>query len=115
MKKNIIKKIYLDKISLIKKYNRSYFDENKSLVTDDEYDQLKIEIIRLEKKNKFLNSKDSPSIKVGYEPSKSFSKSKHKVPMLSLGNAFSKDDLVNFEKKITNYLSVKNDFEMIPD
>ena len=112
MKKSIIEKIYLDKISLIKKYNRSYFDKNKSLVTDEEYDKLKIEIIDLEKKNKFLNSKDSPSNKVGYEPSKNFSKSKHKVPMLSLGNAFSKDDLVNFEKKIANYLSIKNDFEI---
>ena len=66
----------------------------------------------LETKYNFLNSKDSPSNVVGFKPSKNFKKSLHKIPMLSLGNAFSEEDLINFEKKITNYLSIKNDFEI---
>ena len=49
---------------------------------------LKKEILDLEKKYKFLKNKNSPSKIVGYKPSKSFEKYKHKVPMLSLSNAF---------------------------
>ena len=66
----------------------------------------------LEKKYNFLKSKNSPSKIVGHKPSKNFKKALHKVPMLSLGNAFSEEDLINFEKKIKNYLSIKNDFEI---
>ena len=45
--------------------------------------------------------------RVGFKPSKNFKKVDHKVPMLSLGNAFNKDDLINFEKKILNFLNLK--------
>ena len=45
---------------------------------------------------------------VGFKPSKNFQKVKHKVPMLSLGNAFNEEDLKNFEKKLINFLSLKN-------
>ena len=73
---------------------------------------LKKEIIRFRKNYNFLKSKNSPSKIVGFKPSKNFKKSLHKVPMLSLGNAFSEEDLINFEKKIKNYLSIKNDFKI---
>ena len=63
-----------------------------------------IEIIDLENKYKFLKSKKSPSTSIGYKPSKSFEKYKHKVQMLSLSNAFDYEDLKNFEKKILNFL-----------
>ena len=88
MKESIIKKDYLKKIKLILKCNKFYHDKSKPSISDQEYDILKKEIINLEKKFNFLNSKDSPSETVGYKPSKNFKKSKHKVPMLSLGNAF---------------------------
>ena len=42
---------------------------------------------------------------MGFKPSKNFKKVLHKVPMLSLANAFSEEDLLNFEKKILNFLS----------
>ena len=58
------------------------------------------------KNNKFLINKNSPSQSVGFKPSKNFQKIKHKVPMLSLGNAFNEEDLRNFEKKIINFLSL---------
>ena len=72
------------------------------------YDSLKNEIFELEKTYLFLKSKDSPSISIGYKPSKNLKKVKHKTPMLSLNNAFSREDLENFEKKIVNFLSLKN-------
>ena len=103
---------YKDKIKLITHYNKYYFEKSSPKVSDEEYDQLKKEIILLEEKYDFLISPNSPSKKVGFIPSKNFSKSLHKVPMLSLGNAFSEEDLINFEKKIINYLSIKNGFEI---
>ena len=96
---------YLKKIKLFKKFNKHYYDLNKPLVGDNEFDKLKLEIINLEKKHNFLNHKDSPSSSVGFKPSKIFRKVKHKTTMLSLNNAFSKEDLINFEKKILNFLN----------
>ncbi len=103
---------YKKKIKLIQKYNQNYFDKSSPIATDSEYDQLKKDIILLEKKYGFLVSKKSPSKVVGHKPSKNFKKANHRVPMLSLANAFSEDDLKNFEKKITNFLSKKEDFKI---
>ena len=96
---------YLNKIKLFQKYNKHYYNLNKPLVDDNEFDKLKLEIIDLEKQYKFLSHKESPSNSVGFKPSKIFKKIKHKTAMLSLGNAFSEDDLINFEKKILNFLN----------
>ncbi len=111
-KKEIIIK-YNKKLELINKFNKFYFDKSKPIVTDKEYDDLKIEIILLENKYKFLKSSNSPSKSVGHKPSKNFKKANHRVPMLSLANAFSEEDLINFEKKITNFLSKKEGFEIL--
>ena len=94
-----IKKKYSLKINEIKKHNQFYFEKNNPKISDKEYDDLKREIIELENKYPFLTSKDSPSNSVGFRPSKSFLKSEHRVAMLSLSNAFDKEDLINFEKK----------------
>ena len=66
----------------------------------------------LEKKYKFINSEKSPSKTVGYKPSKNFKKVEHRVSMLSLSNAFSEEDLNNFEKKILKFLSKQNNFKI---
>ncbi len=113
MNKKLIKDKYKAKIKLINIYNQKYYSENESKITDSEFDTLKKEIISLEKKYSFLKSKVSPSISIGYKPSKNFSKAHHRVPMLSLSNAFSEDDLLNFEKKILNFLSQNNDFDLL--
>ena len=103
-----IKKNYLEKIELIQKHNFYYYNNDKPIISDQEFDLLKKDIINLENKYQFLKSKNSPSRSVGFKPSKNFIKVKHKVPMLSLGNAFNEEDLKNFEKKIINFLSLKN-------
>ena len=105
MNKYKVEKIYKQKINLLKKYNKAYFDKNAPIVSDKYYDELKRDILLLEKENDFLKSKDSPSNVVGYKPSKNFKKAPHRIPMLSLANAFNEDDLLNFEKKILNFLS----------
>ena len=113
MSNNRIFEDYLEKIKLFQKYNKHYYDLNNPLVDDQEFDKLKSEIIKLEKKNKFLNSINSPSNSVGFKPSKVFKKVKHSVPMLSLGNVFTEDDLINFEKKILNFLNKDNNFNIV--
>jgi DNA ligase (NAD+) len=106
MNNDLIKKDYFKKIKLIQKYNKYYYNKNKPLINDQEFDTLKKEIIDLEDKYTFLKSNQSPTESVGFKPSKNFIKIKHKVPMLSLGNAFNEEDLINFEKKILNFLSL---------
>ena len=103
-----IKKIYVNKIKQLIKHNRSYYLNNNPTIIDKEYDELKKNIIDLEKKYNYLNHKDSPSEKIGFKPSKNFQKQNHKVPMLSLSNIFDKEDLINFEKKIKNYLDLSS-------
>jgi len=112
MNEKNLKKKYLEQIKLINKYNKNYYLKSQPIVDDQTYDDLKKKIILLETKYDFLKSNESPLKIVGYKPSKSFKKLQHKVPMLSLANAFSEEDLNNFEKKIKNYLSVKKDFEI---
>ena len=106
-----LKKYYNKKIAEIKKHNKLYFEDSSPKISDNKYDKIKREILDLEKKYSFLKSISSPSISLGYTPSKNFIKFKHRVKMLSLSNAFDKDDLVNFEKKIFNYLNTKIKFD----
>jgi DNA ligase (NAD+) len=112
MNKNLIKKKYKKKIQSLNYYNKKYFNDNITKISDADFDQLKKEIINLEKEHEFLIDKDSPSNKVGFKPSKNFKKAFHRVPMLSLANAFDEKDLINFEKKIRNYLNEKNEFKI---
>ncbi len=112
MNKNLIKKNYKKKIELFNIYNKKYFDENISEISDSEFDKLKREILDLEKKYTFLKSKKSPLKSVGFKPSKNFKKVSHSVPMLSLANAFDEEDLINFEKRMINYLDQKTDLEI---
>ena len=108
MNKDKIFKDYKTKIRELIKNNKYYYEDNKPRIDDQEYDKLKNKILLLEKEYPFLRDSNSPSLKVGHKPSKNFKKVTHKVPMLSLGNAFSENDLNNFEKKILNYI---NDFK----
>ena len=100
-----IKKKYFEKIDEYRKHNQLYYENSRPKINDNEYDKLKKEIINLENKFPYLKSKFSPNNSVGYKPSKAFAKYKHKVPMLSLSNAFYPTDIKNFEKKIFNYLN----------
>ncbi len=108
--KSLLSKEYKKKLALLEKYNKHYYQNQKPLVSDKIYDELKNEILGIEKKYGFSNLK-SPSVKVGYQPSKKFEKYKHKVKMLSLSNAFSQEDLINFQKKNINFLALDKNYE----
>ena len=113
MDKKKIEKQYNLKVKELVRLNKFYYQHSKPIVKDEEYDKLKEKILILEKQHKFLKSKNSPSKIVGYKPAKTFKKALHKVPMLSLANAFSEEDLNSFEKKIINYLDKDENFEII--
>ena len=112
MNKKKILTEYSQKIQQLVKYNRFYYNDSNPIVEDFEYDNLKKEILLLEKKHNFLKSENSPSKLIGYKPSKNFKKVLHRIPMLSLANAFDEEDLINFEKRIRNYLDKKDDLKI---
>ena len=100
--------IYKKKINLLKKHNKLYFNNDKPIISDAEYDSLKKEIINLEEKNNFLKKLNLNKKIVGSPPSNKFKKIKHLKPMLSLSNAFDKNDIKDFISKISNFLNIKD-------
>jgi len=113
MQRKEIEKNYIEKISQLKKYDKAYFEKDLPIISDKDYDTIKQEILDLEKKYKYLKNKNSPSQKVGYKPSSRFDKVNHEIPMLSLSNAFSKENVEDFIKKIRNFLNLKNDKKIV--
>ena len=108
--KKIVKE-YKEKIKVLKKHNKLYFSDDKPQITDSEYDHIKKEIIDMEKQFPFLEKKSFSSSKiVGSKPSNKFQKIKHLKAMLSLSNAFNKNDIVDFLKKVNNFLNVSSKF-----
>ena len=101
-----ISKVYKEKIKKLLIHNKYYYEKSSPKISDSDYDKLKNEILELEKKYPELISSNSPSLQIGFKPSKNFKKLKHRVKMLSLSNVFSVDDLKNFQKKILNYLNL---------
>ena len=102
---------YKKKVNRLINLNKAYFDKDKPIVSDSEFDKLKQELINISKKYTFLKKiKDLNKI-VGFKPSTKFEKVKHTKPMLSLGNAFEKKDIIDFKKKISNFLNFKSDIQ----
>ena len=110
MQRKEIEKVYIKKINELKKHDKAYFEKDSPIILDKDYDIIKQEILELEKKYSYLKNKNSPSQKVGYEPSSKFKKVAHAIPMLSLANAFTKENVEDFLKKIKNFLNM-NDYE----
>tara|TARA_A100001015_G_scaffold311165_1_gene413877 strand:- start:1241 stop:3271 length:2031 start_codon:yes stop_codon:yes gene_type:complete len=108
MSKKKIENLYKKKISILKKHNHYYYNQDKPQITDKDYDDLKSEILLLEKKNNFLKKLNLSQNLVGAKPTNKFKKVLHLQPMLSLSNAFNMDDMKDFIKKINNFLSFKD-------
>lgn len=91
----------VDKLrKLIEKYNNQYYIDDAPTVPDAEYDRLFQELLELEQAHPDDGLLISPTQRVGATPAKSFKPIKHLVPMLSLGNIFTDDDLQAFGKRI---------------
>ena len=106
--KNNIIRDYKKKTQLLKKHNKLYYDKDNPIIDDHKYDELKRELIKLEKNYTFLKEISSINNYVGSPPSNKFKKIKHLKPMLSLSNAFNKQDMKEFISKILNFLNSSN-------
>jgi DNA ligase (NAD+) len=106
--KDSIIKNYLKKTKLLEKHNKLYYDKDSPVINDQQYDNLRKEVIEIEKNSPFLKKYISITENVGYKPSSKFKKIEHSKPMLSLANAFNIADIKDFVKKINNYLNNKN-------
>jgi len=94
--------------SLIHKHNKLYHQKDRPEITDKDFDKLVKENYELERKFPHLILKNSPNKFVGGRPSKKFEKITHKLPMLSLSNAFNKNDVIDFIDRVRKFLNIDN-------
>ncbi len=97
----------------LSRLDAAYYQDDAPLVSDGQYDKLRLELEQLEKNYPELKTTASPSQTVGAQPAGRFAKVQHRVPMLSLGNAFSNEDVGEFLDRIRRFLNLKNDAEII--
>ena len=90
----------------IEYHNNLYYNNDSPEISDAEYDNLRIKNTELEKQFPNLVLPNSPSNKVGAELKSSFKKVQHLVPMLSLGNTFTKQDVENYINKTKRFLQI---------
>ena len=96
------------KIAELKKHNNLYFNLDRPVISDQDYDNLKNELITLENNHNDLKKLNLMKNLVGAPPTNKFNKIKHLKPMLSLSNAFDKNDMLDFLKKINNFLNLSD-------
>ncbi len=109
-KKSIEQKIFKLRKEL-DEHNHHYYVDSNPLISDREFDAMLDELIKLEKDNPEFFSSESPSQRVGGEVTKEFKQVKHKYPMLSLGNTYSEQDLIDFDERIRK--SIGEDFSYV--
>ena len=97
---------------ILNRANRAYHTRDAPEMSDAEYDALKRRNAALEARFPHLKRADSPSDVVGAAPAEGFSKVSHAVRMLSLGNAFTDEDVYDFDARIRIFLGLKADAEL---
>src|ERR1700750_1928624 len=95
----------------IERHNRLYYNEAAPEITDAEYDRLFQELVKLESEHPELSTPDSPTQRVGSKPSEGFAAVNHRVPMLSLANAFDEEDVTAFDRRVREGLEATGDVE----
>ena len=88
----------------IEEHNRRYYEEAAPTISDREYDRLYQELVALEARFLQLASPDSPTQQVGGKPLQAFAPIAHRVPMLSLDNTYSEEEVASFYARITRLL-----------
>jgi DNA ligase (NAD+) len=91
------------------RHNRLYYEEDRPEISDSDYDALFRELQRLEDAFPDLARPDSPTARVGGRPLDKFGQVTHRLPMLSLDNAFGEEDLLEFDKRIRKELGLGED------
>lgn len=94
-------------VNLLNYYNYMYYVENNPVISDYEYDKLYRELVELEEKYPEYKLPDSPTQRVGGEVLEGFRTVEHKIPMLSMDNTYSSEELIEFDKRVKRMADVK--------
>lgn len=92
----------------IRQYDTAYYAHGQSLVSDKQYDDLYRELVDLEKDHPEFDSPDSPTKRVGNDLTKEFTKIQHKIPMMSIDNTYSENDLCDWIDRLNKLLDGTN-------
>src|SRR5262245_9125965 len=95
------------------KHDEAYYQRDAPTVSDAEYDELRRRYGAIEERFPELRTLESLSRKVGAAPARGFAKVRHAVPMLSLANAFSEEDVTDFVARIRRFLNLKDDEALV--
>jgi DNA ligase (NAD+) len=99
--------------SVIEHHNHLYYVLSKPEISDFEFDMLLNELIGLEKKYPEFSDENSPTRRLGSDINREFVQMEHRYPMLSLGNTYSREDLVDFDKRVRK--TIGDDFEYVAE
>ena len=106
---------YKELVALIQRHDDLYHAQDKPEISDAQYDALRRELDTIEEKYPDITIAESPNKKVGAAPSKGFKKVSHSIPMLSLSNAFTDEDVGDFIAKIQRFLNVSADIAVVAE
>lgn len=98
---------------IISEHDYLYYVLDQPRITDYEYDKLFEELLQIEKSEKGLDLTDSPSQRVGGGILESFEKAAHRLPMLSLANSYSPEDIFDFDERIKKFLNTEEPVEYL--
>src|ERR1700720_2642531 len=103
-------KVELKRLALeIEGHDKRYYQDDAPKISDADYDALRKRFNAIEARFPEFVTSDSPSQKVGTQPSGRFAKVRHAVPMLSLDNAFAEQDVLDFATRIRRFLKLADD------
>ena len=100
---------------VIQHHNYRYYVLDDPEISDAEYDRLMRQLETLEQQHPELITPDSPTQRVGAEPLKTFSSVVHTLPMLSLTNAMSKEEVRDFDERVKKFLKTESDIEYVAE
>ena len=104
----VVRKRLIELRETIAQHDFAYFVLDDPVVPDAEYDRLARQLRELETDHPELVTADSPTQRVGIKPISEFSEVRHRVPMLSLDNAFNKDELLEFDRRVQERLKASD-------
>ena len=101
---NSIKQRHASLVEEIVRHDRAYYVDAQPVISDQDYDRLYRELLDLEAKHPELSISDSPSQRVGGEPLEGFDTVQHALPMMSLDNTYSQDEVREFIDRVQKLL-----------
>src|SRR3990167_535788 len=95
---------YIELVEELIEHDKHYYDENKPLISDFEYDQKMHAVLHYEKAHPDRILPNSPSHRISEAPTAGFKQRAHLVPMMSLNNTYSEEELADFIKRVHKLL-----------